>query len=48
MLGWRVTIRDGELGVTAHPLFSLKGWNQSAQGNALGLKRPTDASPERA
>jgi hypothetical protein len=24
------------LGVTDGPLFSLKGWNKKAQGNALG------------
>jgi hypothetical protein len=26
-----------QMGVNGHPLFSLKGWNNAAQGNALGL-----------
>ena len=30
------------------PLFSLKGWNIKAQGNALGLTMSIDQSPERA
>jgi hypothetical protein len=36
------------MGVTGGPLFSLKGWNKKAQGNALGTKKQPPWSPERA
>jgi hypothetical protein len=36
------------LGVTDQPLFSMKGCNKKAQGNALGPRRSIEISPERA
>ena len=36
------------LGVTGRPLFSLKGWNNKAQGSALGWSTTRTPSPERA
>src|SRR4030088_1136619 len=36
------------MGVTGRPLFSLKGWNNKAQGSALGWSTTRTPSPERA
>jgi len=36
------------LSVSGGPLFALKGPENPAQGNALGTKEQTNASPERA
>src|SRR5437868_5155615 len=39
---------NDQIGVSGRLLFSLKGWNKSAQGNALGNRRTRGVSPERA
>jgi hypothetical protein len=33
------------MGVTGYPLFSLKGWNNKAQGTALGPGREKGNQP---
>jgi hypothetical protein len=46
---WRASTKSVEISAVAgSSLFSLKGWNKSAQGIALGPTRATGASPERA
>jgi hypothetical protein len=44
----RRAFRLGRVGVPAAAFNSLKGWNNKAQGNALGTNRVNALSPERA